>query len=322
MESYFNNIHLIKTFTKWKWHFIIIAAIAALFAFVFSSPLFIKPRFKSTAVLYPSNIAPYSDESQTEQMLQWLSSQDIKDSVMRRFNLPAHYGIKSTDKYFYSSMLGMYNKNVKISKTQFESVEIVVFDTDPIVARNMTSAIMEYCNKKIRSIHRAKYGEVLEATKRILLVKKAEMDSSENMLRSLGSTYDLIDYDNQSREITRGYLRTVEGGSNINTKDVLKLKKNFEEKGGELILLKERLVNLAKEYSALVELYDRARFDADKEFTYINVITKPQLADKKSYPTRWLIMLYVVAATLLFSLVVISIIDNRQDRNLVRTSDY
>jgi hypothetical protein len=312
MESYFNNINLAKIFMKWKWHFIVIAAIAAVFAFIFSSPFFIKPKFKSACIVYPSNIAPYSDESETEQMLQWLNSQDIKDSVMRKFDLPKHYGIDSTYKYFASTMLYLYDKNVKIAKTQYESIEIVVLDTDPVFARDMVNSILYFCNEKIRSIHRIKYQEVVLSTEHMLAMKRTEMDSVKSQMRSLGSGYDLIDYDNQSLEISKGFLRTVEGGSNINTKDVLRLKKNIEEKGGDLVLLKERLQNIAAEYSVLSENHDKALYNANMELTYISVISKPQIADKKAYPTRWLIMLYVSTASFFFSLVVISVIENKQ----------
>lgn len=161
MESYFNNINLFKIFANWKWHFFIIAIAAVVLAFIFSSPIFLKPRFKSTAILYPSNISPYSDESQTEQMLQWLNSQDIKDSVMRKFDLATHYKIDSSEKYFNSIMLSLYDKNVRISKTQYESIEITVTDTDPVIARDMANAVMDFCNKKIRAIHRVKFAEVL-----------------------------------------------------------------------------------------------------------------------------------------------------------------
>lgn len=320
MESYFNNINLLKILVKWKWHFLAIALIAAVFGFIFSSPFFIKPKYKSVSILYPSNIAPYSDESETEQMLQWLNSQDVKDSVMRKFDLPKHYGIDSSYKYFMSTMIYMYDKNVRISKTQYESIEIVVLDTDPEIARDMVNAIISFCNEKIRFIHRSKYEEVVIATQHMLDIKKTEMDSVKSQLRRLGSDYELIDYDNQTLEISKGYLRTVEGGSNINTKDVLRLKKNIEEKGGELVLLKERLENIAKEYSALSENYDKALFNARTDLTYINVISRPQISDKKSFPTRWLIMLYVVSVTLFFSLVVISILDNKQRRHIENTS--
>jgi capsule polysaccharide export protein KpsE/RkpR len=320
MESYFNNINLLKIFVKWKWHFLAIAAIAAVFAFIFSSPFFIKPKFKSDCTFYPSNIAPYSDESETEQMLQWLNSKDIKDSVIRKFNLSAHYGIDSSYKYYASTMYYLYDKNVKISKTQYESVEIVVLDTDPKMARDIVEAILYYCNEKIRYIHRSKYDEVVIANQNMLKTKRAEMDSVKSQMRRLGSNYDLIDYDNQTLEISKGYLRTVEGGSNINTKEVLRLKKNIEDNGGELVLLKERLENIAKEYSDLMENYDKALFNAKTDLTYINVISKPQIADKKSYPTRWLIVLYVVAITLFFGLVVISVIDNKQQRSMKNAS--
>jgi capsule polysaccharide export protein KpsE/RkpR len=315
MESYFNNINLIKIFVKWKWHFLAIAAIAAVFAFIFSSPFFIKPKFKSECIIYPSNIAPYSDESETEQMLQWLNSEDIKDSVMQKFDLPKHYGIDTSYKYFASTMIYLYDKNVKISKTQYESIEIVVLDTDPKVARDIVNAILLYCNEKIRYIHRSKYQEVLVAAQHMIDIKKVEMDSVKSQMRSLGSGYDLIDYDNQSLEISKGYLRTVEGGSNINTKEVLRLKKNIEEKGGDLVLLKSRLERIAGEFSVLTENYDKALYNARMDLTYINVISKPQIADKKSSPTRWLIMLYVTVVTIFFSLVVISIIDNKQQKS-------
>ncbi|MEI6747946.1 MAG: hypothetical protein ACOYMF_05905 [Bacteroidales bacterium] len=312
MESYFNNINLVKIFVKWKWHFLVIAAIAAVFAFIFSAPFFIKPKFKSACIIYPSNIAPYSDESETEQMLQWLNSQDIKDSVMRKFDLAKHYGIDSSYKYFSSTMIYLYDKNVRISKTQYESIEIVVLDTDPELARDMVNTILYFCNEKIRFIHRIKYQEVVVASQHMLDIKRIEMDSVESQMRALGSGYDLIDYNNQTLEVSKGYLRTVEGGSNINTKDVLRLKKNIEERGGELILLKSRLEHIAGEYSVITENYDKALFNARMDLTYINVISKPQIADKKSYPTRWLIMLYVTTITLFTSLVVISILDNKQ----------
>jgi hypothetical protein len=82
MENFFNNTNLLNLIGKWKWHLLIISIIAAIVSLVVSSPMITTPRFKSVAVVYPSNIKPYSDESETEQMLQWLTSKDVRDSVM------------------------------------------------------------------------------------------------------------------------------------------------------------------------------------------------------------------------------------------------
>ncbi len=313
-ENYFSNIRMMKIFFRWKWHLLIIAAVAALLAAVFTSSFFIKPKFKSYALVYPSNIAPYSDESESEQMLQWLQSQDIRDSVIRKFNLPEHYRIDSSYKYFQSTMQYLYNKNVKISKTQYESIEIVVTDTDPVIARDMVLAIIDFCNLKIRNIHRSKYEEVVQSMGITLQEKKAQLDSIEAALASLREDYELIDYDAQAREITRGYLRTVDGSNstNINMKDVLRLKENFQAKSGELAILTQRRIDIMRIFTEFEMIYDRAVYDANKQFTFTNVVTPPVVADKKAYPVRWLIVVYSVFATLFFSVLIISVIENKR----------
>ena len=57
--------------------FLIVGVIATVLAVVFSGPSFMKPRFKSVAVVYPLNINLYSEESQTEQMLQMFEASAI-----------------------------------------------------------------------------------------------------------------------------------------------------------------------------------------------------------------------------------------------------
>jgi uncharacterized protein involved in exopolysaccharide biosynthesis len=314
MENYFSNIHLMRIFIRWKWHLIIIASVAVFFAFIFSGSFFIKPKFKSFALIYPSNIAPYSDESESEQMLQWLQSRDIRDSVIRKFDLPKHYRIDSNYRYFQSAMANLYNENVKINKTQWESIEIEVMDTDPVIANEMVVAIIEFCNKKIKNIHRDKYFEVVLSIGRTLQVQRSQIDSIEKQLSDLRINYELIDYESQAREITRGYLRTVDGSNStsINMKDVLRMKSNFEQNAGKMAILTQRRNDILRNYAEFEMKYDQAFYDAQKDFTYTNIVTPPVVADKKAYPVRWLIVLYAVVASLFFSVVVISVIENRK----------
>ena len=100
MEKYFNNTNLINLLLKWRIHLIVILIAALVLAVTFSSPFFITPKFKSIAVIYPANVSPYSEESETEQMFQILQSQDIMDSVIIKFNLSEHYKIAKDYKYF------------------------------------------------------------------------------------------------------------------------------------------------------------------------------------------------------------------------------
>ena len=69
---------------KWRWHLICVGVVAFLSSLVFSSAYFIPPKFKSTAVVYPVNLIPYSNESATEQLLQLLQSGDVRLNVINK----------------------------------------------------------------------------------------------------------------------------------------------------------------------------------------------------------------------------------------------
>lgn len=313
MENYFNNLSLMKIFLKWKWHLLIIAIVAALLGAVISSSYVITPKFKSYALVYPSNIAPYSDESESEQMLQWLQSKDIKDSIIKKFDLSKHYEIDTNYKYYYSTMMYLYNENVKINKTQWESIEIEVTDKDPRIAYEMVNSIIDFCNLKIRRIHRDKYMEVVKSLGWTLKEKKQQLDSVENALAEIRKDFGLFDYESQAREITRGYLKTYDGSTgNRPSQDVTLMKSNFEQKAGELAVLTQRRADIMHIYADFELKYDMAVYDAEKQFTFLNIITSPTIADKKSYPVRWLIVVYSIVASLFFSVVIISIKENRR----------
>jgi len=312
MENFFNNTNLLRIVEKWKWHLVILAVVSALVSLLISSPLFMKPRFKSVAYIYPSNVMPYSDESETEQMLQWINSREVRDSVIRKFDLAAHYGISPDEKYFASTLEYMFNKNVKIAKTQYESVEVSVTDVDPKIAKEIVEAILYYTDTKIRSTHGVKYKEVAVAMEKILKTKSAEIDSVKALYREIATNYGVYDVLGQSQEITRGELRTVQGGGNINTQEVQRLKKGMMEKSGDLLYLANRIEDMANEYSEIMLKYDVARFDIDKNFTFVNVVTPPEIADKKSYPKRLFVMFYFVAGTLIFSLLAIAFVERRR----------
>jgi capsule polysaccharide export protein KpsE/RkpR len=313
MDNFFNNTNLLQIILKWKWHLIILAVVAALVSIVVSSSLFMKPRFKSVAYIYPSNILPYSDESQTEQMLQWINSSDVRDSVIKKFDLAKHYEISTTDKYYASTLESLYNKNVKISKTQYESIEISVTDIDPVMARDILNGILFYTDIKIRNTHYVNYKIVFDAVEKMRNSKLAEMDSVKTLYREIATTYGIYDVGGQSQEITRGELRTVDGGGgNINSIDVKKLKQGMMEKSGDLLYLGNRISHTATEYSEIVHQYELAKYEIDKKVTFINVVTPPKVADKKSYPKRLFVMFYFVAGTLIVSLLAIVILEQRK----------
>lgn len=312
MESYFNNMSLVQIFLKWKWHLVVIIIIAGLIGVVISSPIIMKPRYKSFAIVYPANLTPYSEESETEQMLQWFASRDIMDSIIVKFDLYDHYEIQPDQKHSYTYMQQLFEKNVRINKTKFESVSLDVTDTDPIVARDMVYSIIDYYNKKVNYSHREKYLEVLKLEEERLLEKKLQLDSLNLLITSIRETYGLLDYGIQASEVTRGYLGTFDGSNNarVNMPEVQRLKSSIQSKGDSLLLVTNLLGSVTAAYTNYLISYEAARRNVTKELTYATIVTHPVVADKKSFPIRWLIVLYSVITIAFLSVIAIGFIEN------------
>lgn len=312
MDSQFYQINLLQLLMKWKTHLFIIGLVAIVLSAIFSGPAFITPKFKSYAVIYPANIASYSDENETEQMLQILQSKDISDSIIEKFNLPDHYELDRNHKYFYSTLMWEYSKNVKVSKTSYEGVSIEVQDKDPQIASDMIEAMLYFYNQKVGSLHGNKFGEVVRMYERAVVKKQSYIDSLKTRLGELGTQYGLLDYETQSEQVTKGYLRTIDGGGSSYVRDnkLEELKSNLEQKGGEVILLQNLINYEAEKFADLKYDYEKAVMDYDRQFTYVNEITKPYPADKKSYPVRWLIVVISTLAACFLALIVILILEN------------
>lgn len=314
MDNYFNNTALVRLILKWRVHLIVITIVAAVFGAIFSGPYFITPLYKSEAIVYPANIDSYSEESSSEQMLQLLQSQDITDSMIRIFDLPKHYEIDPNYVYFRTAILLEYRKNVKISKTPYEAISITVKDKDPIQASKMVEEILSLYDKKVASLHKSKYREVIDMYEKQLNKKRALIDSLQQRMYVLGTQYGLIDFSMQSQEIMRGYLRTVYGNnaSSINTGGVNELKKNIEQKGGELLVDVEMLQNEARTYVDVKVEYEQVLRFYNANMTYSNIVSYPFPSDKKAYPVRWIVVAISMLGALLLALLVIFVVENRQ----------
>src|SRR3954465_6632549 len=92
-NKFFNSYDLIQLVYKWRKQLIIVGLISLGASILFSSPMFIKPKYKSFAIVYPSNLIAYSTESATEQMLQLAQSYDIRNKIIDNFHLYNHYNI-------------------------------------------------------------------------------------------------------------------------------------------------------------------------------------------------------------------------------------
>jgi capsule polysaccharide export protein KpsE/RkpR len=277
--------------THWR-TLAIVGVVAAVLSMVFSSPWFIKPKYLSTATVYPVNLNPYSTETRTDQLLQLLESNSIRDSLIARFDLVSAYEVDTTERGGYFALYNEFKDRVQVSKTRYESVVIDVLDEDPRRARDMVLAMLDQANLLARRLQREKSYEVLAIAERSMKHEKQKLDSVEARLDVLRRDAGLLNYDAQVKELTKGYVRMLQSGAPpAKMAELQRMIRELEEKGGEFRTLSE-LSNIFRfNYDRLLTEYERAVNDVTKELTYTSVLVYPEVADKKVYPVRWLIVL-------------------------------
>jgi capsule polysaccharide export protein KpsE/RkpR len=301
-KAYFNLFVLIKKKIK---TFIIVGIVAVIFAVVFSSPYFIPPKYKSEAAVYPSNLIQYSEESSTEQMLQLFEGNDIRDSIIQKFDLLNHYDIDSSSANFMYLLRKEYASNVSVRKTNFESVVIKVADTDPVIARDIVINLITQMNKKVSALHREKAKEVVVICEDQILVKKQLIDTLEAQIKRYSIKYGLLDYIQQSREVTAGYMKMLlENKKGESMQKAEGLYNNMKSEGRYFHDLHHQLNLAREEYNKLLIKYDESVKNVNKELTYTNVVVYPEVADKKSYPIRWLVVVLSLFVALFFTFIV------------------
>lgn len=297
---------------QWKWHLLVIFVITLALSFLFSSPFFIKPKFKSFAVIYPANVAPYSSESNTEQILQLLKSEELLYNLVKKFNLYQVYDIDSTEAFHKSNVINKLESNLSIKRTEYESVLIEIYDRNPVTACEMVKELLNQMDMKARQLQREKTAEVLKINYDRMTSQLRQIDSIEKRMQFLRSEYNILDYNIQVKEYSKGYVKNITSGRAGTNNDVTNTLENLKKYGGEFRLLNSYLFSLVNNYNEIKIEYDKSLSDLNKELTYSNIVTKPVPADKKSYPVRWLIVLISVFATTTLSLILFSFISNHK----------
>jgi hypothetical protein len=311
MNPYLNNKTLLELALKWKYHLGIIALIAGIIAVVLSSPLFLKPKYKSTSIIYPVNLGVYSEESKTEQMLEILNSGDIRDQMIESFKLDQHYKISKEYQFYKTALYGKFSEEVSFRKTENEAVKITVLDTDPFIACAMVDSLRKFFDKKVQALHRVKWAEEFDIRTKELVRLKNEMDSITNRLSELGREFGVMEITGQSEGATVAYFQAIASG-----KDNQMLKEyftNIAAKSPEARSLMLRVEGCTMQVVKVQELRDEAYRELTKDIIYSVVVTPPYPADKKDWPKRSVIVLISMIFTLMMAMVVIGVIENRNN---------
>lgn len=296
----------------------IIGFIAAVVSIVISFT--IKPRFLSEVVLFPasginvsqalvstasdnerSGILSFGEEEETEQMLQILRSEEIKHTLVRKYNLLEHYRIKPTEKYKYTMLDKKMKTNIKFRKTEYMSVSISVLDEDPQLAADMANDIAALLDSTMNRMQKKRAIEAFKIVSNEHNALIEEIAAIEDSLTRLGEM-GIYDVEAQSKGLNEAYLNAQTAG---NTELADKLEKQIEvlgEHGGRFMFLKEFLEDESERLSLLKDKYTRAKVDAQQNLPHTFIVNRAELAEKKTYPKKSIIVLMSVFSAVVFGL--------------------
>ena len=307
-ELSFKNIQ--SVIVKRRIPLIIIALISGILAIVFSGESFLKPRYKSSAAVFPINVEPFSDESETEQMMQLFDNNMIRQNIIEKFDIGNRYGYKPEDKNYKHLVNKLYNERVSISPTRYESVEIICQDEDPKVAKQMVEEVIAQYNQNVLNIERKFHREYYEMLTDEVNEQQRWIDSLNTKMNDIKTRTGIVDYDLQVERITEGYIQLLEKniqGSRL--QEVQSLMEGMRKEGANM-----RSMNLLVEYIAenMQETMANRSMEYSKmvrEVSYANVVKSPEETDKKHWPVRWLILAMALFSSLLAAIVFFMIIE-------------
>ena len=306
---------------------IIVSIITVILSSIFSGPFFIKPKFKSEVIFYPTTInsignamftdltqrqadpLAFGEEEEAENALQLLNSSALQGRIVRNFDLMNHYRIDS--KSPLTDLAKKMAKNIQFKRTRHLAVSITVLDEDPIKSAEIANGIAILYDSVKTEIQKQVSLEALQIVKDEFKNKEAEVWDLRTRLKELGQK-GITNYEEQSRAISEELYKAV-GQAKINS--LKKQQNELAKYAGEFTYLNETLILELESLSKLRKRFEKAKVDVEKTLPQKFVLTSASPAEKKSYPIRWLIVL-VVTAVVTFSSIVVLLINNRKENLL------
>lgn len=161
---HFLNIHKAKFFT--------VCFISLIFSVIVT--FLIPKEYSSNAIIFPpaSILLENSIENpnfgydlEADRLLQIANSSEVRDSVIRKFNLVDYYKIDTTKKDWLYVLNKEYYKDIKFEKTQFMSVIITAQTEDPEMSTDIVNYQIEQINNFREKVYKQNIRLAYEKTK-------------------------------------------------------------------------------------------------------------------------------------------------------------
>ncbi len=348
-EKALNFIEVAKVGIINRKHILIITLIGA--AIGVAVCFIIKPKYEAYTIFYTpannsisksllaennlENFMSYGDEDQIDQVLEMLSSDNLKDKVIRKFNLSLHYGIDTASKYPKTKTRNQFESNTEFKRTDNLAIKISVKDEDPILAAEMANYISLSLDSIRTNIQQGRAKQAYGIIKEQYQKKQIEVDSILNKLSSIRQT-GVYDYTEQSRVLSEAI---VNAETSVAAEEArVKVYQNYESKLPDTTMIKAKgklaaakatyqslkptVNNFGKQSGKYLELeavYEKekeslanlqirlesAEVDFKAAISQQFLIEKASVPEKSTYPNKTLVVLLFAISAFIIALLII-----------------
>ncbi|MGB0887468.1 MAG: hypothetical protein ACPGSL_05045 [Vicingaceae bacterium] len=324
-NSDFDSENLMIFFYKWRKPLISLTLIALIVSTIVT--FFLKEKFESSVILYPTvntsiskaliaenfngknDILKFGEKEESEQMLQILKSDEIRNRIIEKYDLLNHYDIDNDYEYKITALHKKYESNINVKINRLMAVEIEVLDysadTAALIANDIASLLDTVKNRMRNEI--AQQAFLIVESKYNDQKKYVQgLEDSLTSLRKLG----IIDYESQAERITEQLSIAILQGKNSAIKALEEKLSILGEHGGAYVSIRDQLEYEKKQLTFIHSKYEEAKVDAESNLQHKFIVNNAVKADKSSYPLKWLIVLVSAFATFLITLMVLLFVES------------
>ncbi|MCG8577843.1 MAG: Wzz/FepE/Etk N-terminal domain-containing protein [Flavobacteriales bacterium] len=313
-DQNFNTQGLIEFLWKFRKQLIIITAIAFVASIVVS--LMMTPYYKATAVVFPTksnsvdfnsngrnSVVEFGDEADAERLLQVLISPEIRDSLTNKYDLYTHYEIDSTEAHSKYEFQKAYEGNVKFERTRYNSINIDVYDTDPIIATNMANDIVRLVDTVMnRMIRERAIGPMWAVQGEVALIRD-EMGDYSDRLKSLSDS-GVVSKDERGN-MYADYLEALKAGRNDLATEIKRKIDATQKYASDYDTYSNLTEFFSLRYSNILDVNDQAHQYAHTNIQQTIRHSMAEIPDKKAKPKRAIIVVFATFSTFVFAVFVL-----------------
>ena len=238
-----------------------------------------------------------------------LGSRDIKDAIIKKYNMLEHYDLDTTKKYWQTKLYKNMNESLTIKRTKYGAISITFDDCDPVMACNVTNDVLDLLDSVKRRMENERAAAAYAVLEKQLADVNAEIDRIDDTIQMI-MEHGVFEFEGQSERVMQQYAIAVAQG---NTAAVQRLGAELEKLatwGPRAHALQEVQFNFRKYQSLVKQKMMDTKVDMENDIPTKFVVERAIVPDKKSYPKKSVIMTLSVVGSLIVTLFILLVVEN------------